>query len=193
VDHDSVLKAVEDTIRNLPGVTDYIYVDADIRERITDLESMCEENGACGGLMPYVNTGVWETLRRQHCFIMIINSSALLLGPAKDLVYIADKKGQVLGEYLTPERREEFRERKDVSFIGDDFILYMGIEAEGEPFFVLPELPFDFLDGIDGVIDVTSGSISTLSDDYIRERYGYKATKQWTHLVGFNMATRGNW
>jgi hypothetical protein len=77
-----------------------------------------------------------------------------------------------------------------VSFLGDDFILYMNVVPEGEPFFVLPEMPFDFLKGIDDVIDVTSASISTLSDDYIRGRFGYKATKHWTHLVGYNLATK---
>ncbi|MCE5296295.1 MAG: hypothetical protein LLG16_04230 [Euryarchaeota archaeon] len=192
MDHEDALKAVENKVRGLPGVIDFIYLDADLRENIVALESACEKNGACGGLMPYINTGVWETLRRQQCFVLIISSSAMLLGPTKDLVYIADKKGQVIGEYLTPERREEFKERTDVSFLGEDFILYMNVEPEGEPFFVLPEMPFDFLKGIDDVIDVTSASISTLSDDYIRDRFGYKATKHWTHLVGFNLATKAD-
>jgi hypothetical protein len=171
-------------------VMDFRYLDPGLRERIVSIERSCEENGACGGLMPFVNTGVWETLRRQHCFILIIDSSALLLEPTKDLVFIADKSGQIIGEYLTPDRRAELQGRTDVSFLSDDFVLYLGVAPEGEPFFVLPELPFKYLDGIDGVIDVTSGSISTLSDDYIRHLMGYVNTKHWTHLVGFNLTTR---
>lgn len=191
MDTATVLKAVEERVKGLSGVMGFTYLDREMKEMITSLEQSCEENGACGGLMPFVNTGVWETLRREHCFIVVMSSSSMLLGPTKDLVYIADKNGQIIGEYLTPERREEFRERKDVTFLGSDFILYMDVVPEGEPYFVLPEIPFGFIDGIDGVIDVTSGSISTLSDDFIRKRMGYADSKHWTHLVGFNLASKG--
>ena len=61
------------------------------------------------------------------------------------------------------------------------------VDIVGEPFFVLPNIEFPYLDGLEGVKDVASGSISTLSDDYIRERLGYSQTKHWTHLVGFNV------
>lgn len=188
---DNVLASVEKRMRSVPGIIDFQYLDEDFRKEIATAENACEANGACGGLMPFVNTGVWETLRRKYCFIIVIRSSISLLEPSKDLVYIMDKRGQIIGEYLTPERREEYHGRNDVQFFGEDFVLYLDVQPEGEPFFVLPEIPFHFLDDVDGVIDVTSGSISTLSDDIIRKKLGHLDSKHWTHLVGFNIENEG--
>jgi len=184
---ESILKKVEGKARSLPGVIDFRFLDKGFKEDIITLERSAEANGACGGLMPFVNTGVWKALDRKHGFVLVVNSSMMILSPTRDVVYISDQGGQIIGEYLTPVRRDEMREREDVCFMGDDFILYLNVVPKGEPFFVLPPIPFQFLDDIRGVRDVTSGSISTLSDDMIRQRLGYQNTKHWTHLVGFNL------
>jgi hypothetical protein len=187
VDQKALLDEVEKTVRGLPGVMDYRLLDDMFRKEVFDLETLAEENGAVGGLMPFVNRGVWETMKRKYCFIIVLSESMLLLGPTRDIVYISDCKGQKLGEYLPPGNRECMQERKDVTFLSDDFVLYLDVEPEGEPFFVLPEMPFNFLEDIPGITNVTSGSISTISDDLIRERLGHMNTKHWTHLVGFDI------
>lgn len=190
MDLEALLQQVEGTVRSLPGVIDYVLLDETLRRDIFDLETSAEANGAAGGLMPFINTGVWETLKRKHCFILVVNSSTVILGHTRDVVYICDKKGQTIGEYLTPERQEEMRDRTDVSFLSDDFVLYLDVVPEGEPYFVLPPIPFQFIDHIEGVKNVISGSISTLSDDMVRNRTGHALTKHWTHLVGFNVDIR---
>ena len=187
LDRDRVLRAVEQRSRDLPGVIDFHYLDTEFKETLIALERSAEENGACGGLMPFVNTGVWKALDRKHGFVLVVNSSMMILSPTRDVVYIADQDGQIVGEYLTPSRRGEIKDRDDVCFLSEDFIFYLNVVPKGEPYFVLPPIPFQFLDDISGVKDVTSGSISTLADDMVRERLGYSQTKHWTHLVGFNI------
>lgn len=184
-----MLQAVEKRVRSLPGVMGYYPLSDEFRKEVFDLETQAEENGALGGLMPFINRGVWAALKRENCFIIVVNESMLLLGPTRDVVFISDAKGQKLGEYLPPGHRDEFEGRKDVSFLSDDFIIYLEVQPEGEPFFVLPEIPFHFIDDIEGVWNVTSGSISTLTDDMIRQRLGFAETKHWTHLVGFDYKT----
>ena len=71
--------------------------------------------------------------------------------------------------------------------IAPDFIIYSDRPMVGEPYFVLPELEFHFLDAIGEVMDVTSGSISTMADDWIRLKRGFVETKHWTHIIGFNL------
>jgi hypothetical protein len=187
MDVQAMFQQVERTVRTLPGVIDYALLDDKFRKDLFDLETTAEENGAAGGLMPFINSGVWETLKREHCFILVVNSSMVILGHARDVVYICDKNGQTIGEYLTPDRREEMKDRKDVSFLSDDFVLYLDVMPEGEPYFVLPPIPFHYIDCIGGVKNVISGSISTLSDDMVRDRLGHAQTKHWTHLVGFDI------
>jgi len=52
---------------------------------------------------------------------------------------------------------------------------------------VLPRVDFPYLEDFPGVANVTSGSISTIADDFIRFRLGYRETKHWTHLIGFDI------
>ena len=188
MDRDQVLRQVEEEVRALPGVIDFRYLDKTLRDDIVALESKAENNGACGGLMPFVNTGVWETLKREHVFVMVVESSIMLLEPTKDVVFISDRSGQIVGEYLTPERREEMKGRKDVVYLSEDFVFYPDVSPHGPPFFVLPPIPFHYIEKVPHVKEVTSGSISTMCDDFVRDRLGYKATKHWTHLVGFNIS-----
>ncbi|OPY31738.1 MAG: hypothetical protein A4E32_01340 [Methanomassiliicoccales archaeon PtaU1.Bin124] len=190
VNPQEILDEVERTVKALPGVMGYVLLDDEFRREIYDTELKAEENGCIGGLMPFVNRGVFETLERDHCFIIVVNESMLLLSQSRDVVFISDEKGQKLGEYLPPNHRDDVRNKPNVSFLSDDFVIYMDVEPEGAPYFVLPMLPFPFLDKIAGVTNVASGSISTLADDLVRSKMGFAETKHWSHLVGFDLADR---
>ncbi|HUL38801.1 MAG TPA: hypothetical protein VLU38_00775 [Methanomassiliicoccales archaeon] len=187
MDRDMVLASVKKRMEGLSGVIAFQYLDADWKKQIVMLEREAESNGACGGLMPFTNRGVWTAFDRAVQFIIVASSESILLGDSEQLVHIEDQKGQIVGEWIGARRMEDFAGRDDVCFLSSDFVLYSSVDIVGEPFFVLPNIEFPYLDGLEGVKDVASGSISTLSDDYIRERLGYSQTKHWTHLVGFNV------
>ena len=187
MDREKVLARVKERVESLPGVIAFKYLDAEWRKGIIDLEREAESNGACGGLMPFTNRGVWLAFDREVQFVIVASSESILLGDSEQLVRIEDQKGQIVGEWIGARRLEELQGRDDVCFLSSDFVLYSGVEIAGEPFFVLPHIDFPYLNGLDGVKEVASGSISTLADDYTRERLGYSQTKHWTHLVGFNI------
>jgi len=184
---ETVLAAVRERIMSFPGVIRMEYLDKELHDRLHELEKEAESNGACGGLMPFTNQGVWESFEREVQLVIVAQSSAKVLGVSSNLVYISDQKGQIVGEWLNPERAEELKGREDICFLGTDFVLYPDVVVEGQTFFVLPPVDFHLLDDVAGVKDVTSGSISTLADDFIRSLWGYQETKHWTHLVGFNL------
>lgn len=189
MEREQVLEKVKTKVRSLPGVLAAEPLTLEMRTAIIGLETEAEKNGACGGLMPFTNRGVWETFRRQEQFVIVIENDSILLGDDRDLVYISDQSGQRVGEWLNGERMKEMAGRDDVCYISPDFILYSDVKPVGEPFFVLPELDFPYLKDIDEVKNVTSGSISTLADDYIRNKLGYANGKHWTHLIGFDIKT----
>ena len=187
MDKVAILKQVEEKLRAIPGVMDVWFLDKQNQTKLESIEREAESHGACGGLMPFVNRGVWATMSREVVLIIVIGSSIPLIGDQFNIVYIEDQNKQVIGEYLTPARLEAFKDRDDVCRIGPDFIIYNDRLPVGEPYFVLPELEFHFLDDIKEVMDVTSGSISTMADDWIRLELGYLETKHWTHVIGFNV------
>ena len=187
MDREAILATVEERVRSIPGVMEVRFLDPALKEEVTNLEVQAEKNGACGGLMPFVNRGVWEALGREVSLIIVGNAE--LLVDNKGLLYMMDQKGQVLGEYVTPQQREKLlKEKPDTKFLSEDFIMHPDVEIHGEPYFLIDEISFDYLDDVPGVIRVTSGSMSTLSDDYVREVLGFAGPNRWTHLVGFDIA-----
>lgn len=187
MDREATLQKVRARIESLPGIIRMEFLDRGFRDTLYKIEKQAEANGACGGLMPFTNSGVWGAFEREVQLIIVAESSAVILGVSNGLVYISDQKGQIVGEWLNSARAEELKDSKDVCFLGSDFVLYPGVDVEGEPFFVLPPIDFPYLDEIEGVQDVTSGSISTLADDYIKSQWGYSESDHWTHLIGFNL------
>jgi len=183
------LEMVRKKVSSLAGVIAFEYLEGEFKETLIRLEREAEKNGACGGLMPFTNQGVWSAFERQVQFVIVASSSTILLGVSDDLVYISDQKGHVVGEWLNAKRREELKDSKEICFLSEDFVLYPNVEVIGEPFFVLPEIEFPYLTNVKGVKNVASGSVSTMADDFIRIKLGYTETKHWTHLVGFDVDT----
>jgi len=186
MDRDEVLANVEKVVLSIPGVVGMRYLDPNLKEEVTRLETLAESNGACGGLMPFVNGGVWDTLAREVTFMVV--GDAHFIVDNEELLYIMDAKGQVLGEYVPPHLKERFvRENPEANFLSEDFVLYPDISVEGEPYFRIAALPFSYLDNVPGITRVISGSVSTLSDDFVRTAMGIVGPKMWTHLVGFDL------
>jgi hypothetical protein len=188
MDRNDVIRNVDERVRSIAGVVDIKYLDEDLKEKVACLERRTEENGAVGGLMPFVNKGVWETLKRENCFVMILGSQDVPFAVPDHVIYLLDQKGQIVGEFLNEDKRREMRSRDDVYFLSDDFVLYHGLEIHGEPYFLVPEIEFHGLDDVEGVTRVTSASISTPSDHLIRSLMGLTTKRLWTHLVGFDFA-----
>jgi hypothetical protein len=186
MDRETILAAVEKRIKAIPGVLDMRFLDPDLKEEVTNLEVQAEKNGACGGLMPFVNRGVWEALGREVSLVIV--GDVHLLVNNRGLLYMMDQKGQVLGEYITPEQREKILEEKpNTRFLSEDFIMHPEVEIQGEPYFLIDEVGFEYLDGVPGITRVTSGSLSTLADDHVREVVGLTGANRWTHLIGFDL------
>jgi hypothetical protein len=185
MNRDHVLKAVKETMEAIPGVVEAIYLDHRLRSEVRVAEEMAEGNGAVGGLIPFTNEGVWESLRRDECFMLVVRSQTLLLEPQHGVVHLVDGTGKIIGEYLTGERRKKAME-DGALLLSDDFVIYPDSQPEGPPRFVLPPLPFHELDGVHGIKDVVSSSVSGPADELIREKFGHLREKHWTHLVAFN-------
>jgi len=183
---DQLRSHIRAALLSFPGIDEVAFLDRNMRDIVGRLEKEAECNGAVGGLMPFVNTGVWETLGRKEVFVLVAQPGVPMLSPQQNLVHIVDRKGQIIGEYLSEDRRKEVLGREDVVWISDDFVLYSDLDISGEPYVRIPPMTFPLLDGIPGINNLTSSSVSTLTDDHLRKVLGFSDTKDWTQLVGFD-------
>lgn len=187
VERNAIRSAVRERLLALKGIEALEYLDQEFRQEIERRERDAEGNGAVGGLMAFVNTGVWDVLTRQEVFVIVAKPHVEILHPQDHLVHIVDQKGQVIGEYLPEGKRENVVLRENAYLLSEDFVLYGDVDIVGEPYFLIPPMTFPPLDGLPDIKNLVSASISTVSDDYIRERLGYAGTKCWTHLVGYDI------
>lgn len=189
MDRDAVLAAVEQRIRAMPGVVDFRFLDDEIKRQINHYELVAESHGAVGGLMPYKNRGVWEVLSRQVSLVIVVDQDFKMDSDLHGVVSMMDPTGQVLGEYVPPGKKEEkLREHPNAFFMSDDFIMYPDRVPVGEPYFLLDEMEVHDFDDIEGITRVTSGSLTTLSDDVVRGLLGCNGPKKWTTMIGFDLA-----
>jgi hypothetical protein len=187
VDREEVRSAVRARMLAMEGVEALVFLDQGFRQEIEAREREAEGNGAVGGLMPFVNTGVWDVLTRSEVFVIVVQPKVELLRPQEHLVHIVDQKGHIIGEYLPEGRRGDDSIMENAYLISEDFIMYGDVDIIGEPYFLIPPMPFSPLEGMPGIKGLVSASISTLSDEYIRNRLGYGDTKCWTHMVGYDV------
>ncbi|KQM11554.1 hypothetical protein AOA80_07660 [Methanomassiliicoccales archaeon RumEn M1] len=185
-EREAVLAEVERAVLKIPGVEGMRFLDPELKEEITRLELLAEQNGACGGLMPFRNGGVWAALSREVSLIVVGN--AHLIVHNEGLLYMMDTSGQVIGEYVPPHLKERFvKEHPNANFLSDDFVLHSDVTVQGEPYFLIDEVDFPYLENIEGITRLTSGSVSTMSDDMVRSLMGFDGPQRWTHLVGFDL------
>lgn len=187
VDRLELRSIVRELVLALPGVDAMEFLDQGFRQELEARERGAEGNGAVGGLMPFVNTGVWDVLTRHEVLVIVIRPNIEFLSPQEHVVHIVDQKGQIIGEYLPEGRREDVHLRENAYLLSEDFILYGDVDIVGEPYFRIPSMTFPQLNGVKGIHNLVSASISTISDDYIRMRLGFEGTKHWTHLVGYDL------
>lgn len=185
-EREAVLANVERRVLAIPGVEAVRFLGPELKEEITRLELLAEKNGACSGLMPFRNGGVWAALSREVSLMVVGNDNLIVQN--EGLLYLMDATEQVIGEYVPPHLKGEFlKQHPDANFLSDDFVLHPNVVVHGEPYFLIGEVPFPYLDNTEGITKVTSGSVSTMSDDWFRSKIGLEGPKLWTHLLGFDL------
>ncbi|MCX6651528.1 MAG: hypothetical protein NT131_07735 [Methanomassiliicoccales archaeon] len=178
---------VRERLLSYDGVDALEFLDPGFREELERREREAEANGAVGGMMAFVNTGVWDVLSRQEVFIIVVRPDVIILAPQEHLVHIVDQKGHIIGEYLPEGRREGMELRENAYLLSEDFVLYGDVDIVGEPYFRIPPMTFPLLKDVPEIKNLVSASISTISDDYARRRLGFENTKHWTHLIGYDL------
>ncbi|MHC1604769.1 MAG: hypothetical protein ACXQTP_02200 [Candidatus Methanofastidiosia archaeon] len=180
-----VTDEVKKTLLAIPGVIDARFLNDEEKIKIKKLEKLAEENGAAGGLMEFINEGVWVALDKKHTVLVIADNKQGFRDPPSSWTLMVDKNRNVVGEWIPKENIPEYKTKDNVQFISEDFVIYTDRKRYGKCFFLMPPIPFPELDGLKIIKNVASGSVSAPADMYLKKVAGIEEN-YWTILVGFD-------
>lgn len=184
---EDILSEVEERLQQFRGLKGLRFVDEEFKKSIEEMERQAESNSVEAGLMRVINEGFWSTMEREVQVSLVLTPDNYLIRRSSELLKLKDSEGNLLGEWINPERAMEMKDRRDVHFISNDFVLYKGADMEGEPHFVLPDVDFVYLEGVEGISNITSSSPSGPADEYIRKEMGFDEPKLMSHIIGFDL------
>ncbi|MHC1598590.1 MAG: hypothetical protein ACXQS3_05895 [Candidatus Methanofastidiosia archaeon] len=180
-----IIEEVKERASVVPGIVCVKILTEEEKIKTRKLEKMAEENGAAGGLMDFVNEGVWAALDKEHVLLIVADNDQGFRDPPESWTLMVDEEKNVIGEWLPKNKIEEFKKKKNVHFIGDDFVLYTDRKRVGRSYFLLPAMPFPELESVKNIKNITSGSVSPPADMYLKKLTGI-TENYWTILVGFD-------
>lgn len=177
-------------IEKMDGVLDVQELPNENRDALMKVESSREKD-----IIPVVNKGLKECLKRDFCLVML--KTGKFRFPPEPTVLLVTDNGKVMGqEIISPEDRKKFNKQDDAYFLSRDFVIFkpsrntMNLHNDKE-LFLLPSIPFPELNNIEGISDVVSCSPSTLGDAYLKNKYGYPEDPHIaTILVGFSLKNK---
>jgi len=183
-DHEAHL--MEAALRRLLGSLAEVYglrlLSDEERSHLRHLEEAAEQTGAAGGLMEFVNEGIWQALDSDEVYA--VTTGAMTDEPPAPWTIMLDEDDKLIGEWLPKSRIAEARESKRCIFLSDDFVMYRHPKPRGKSRFVMPYicLPLEEAESRFSVCGV--GSPSTPADEYIRSLMGNPGTEVATLLLG---------
>jgi len=184
-----VLREVKRTLRGISGITGIWQPLPEDLRRILKLEKEGEEK-ALMGMAKGFNEGLREVLKRQ--VVLAVAFHPELRRPSGPTV-ILKSGGEVVGEDVSnSERLKELKERSEVLFISENFVIYkdkLKRSTLKDMVVLFPPLSFPKLGGVNGVKDVVSAWPTVPVDLYIKGRAGWNTSdpKSGTMLIGFNL------
>lgn len=157
---------VQEVIELLKGMEGSVHVfrlDDRSRKRLIEIES--EIKATLG--ISCLNVGVEECLDRQHV-VVVIKDKRFRPPPEPTVLLVADGGEFVLGREIFPHEREEFKDKENVMFLSQDFVVFTDRMPKTKECFLMPPVPFPEVAALKGVTRCVSCSPSPLGDIFVR-------------------------
>jgi len=158
------LEEVLKVLAKLKGVRHSFYLTKSMRAGLAKIEKHYPSIGP----LTIKNKGVAECLRKTH--VACIIKDRHFRAPPHATVYLIDESGKIVGRELLPGERVTSTKKRKVIMLGNDFAVFFEKGTGKGAHFVLPSVPFDEVEELDGVKSVCSSSPSTAGDYYLRKR-----------------------
>ena len=177
------INSIVDTLKNMEGSVAVFPINLESKDKIWDIEK--DLKGSLG--IAVRNTGVQECLQRRY--VLCIVKDRRFRPPPEPTVLLIGDDDTVLGEEVVPSNREKLKERDDLIFLSEEFVIYPNRKPTMKECFLMPPVSFPELESFPGVTDVVSCSPSAPADVMLRTMHGLEDNPKYASiLVGFNVA-----
>jgi len=171
---------IQKRLKSVKGIIDVKLMSPEDIEKIREFEIQAEKNKAAGGMMDFINEGVWEVLSKGTVFLIFIDESFSDRKHGQSLTLMKDPSGNILGRLLRKDEIPEYKNRDDVIFLGEDFVIYSNVKTEGKPYFLIPAQKVEELKDLNGI----SASLCVPTDLFFKEKYNIKGNNLGTVIIG---------
>jgi len=169
-------------LKSVEGIIDAFILSPDDIDKVREFEIQAEKNKAAGGMMDFINEGVWQVLSKGAVFLIFIDETFSDRKHGQSLTLMKDPSGNTLGKLLRKDEISEYKKRDDVLFMGEDFVIFTNVRTQGKPFFVIPAQELDELKDLKGI----SASLCVPTDLFFKEKYQIKGEKLGTVIIGID-------
>ncbi len=171
---------IQKSLKSVKGIIDVKLMSPEDIEKIREFEIQAEKNKAAGGMMDFINEGIWEVLSKGMVFLIFIDESFSDRKHGQSLTLMKDPSGNILGRLLRKDEIPEYKNRDDVLFLGEDFVIYSNVKTEGKPYFLIPAQKVEELKDLNGI----SASLCVPTDLFFKEKYNVKGNNLGTVIIG---------
>ena len=88
-------------LKSIDGIIDAFEMSQEDIDKTRELEIQAEKNKAAGGMMDFINEGVWEVLSKGSLFLIFIDESFSDRKYGESLTLMKDPSGNILGKLLS--------------------------------------------------------------------------------------------
>jgi len=169
-------------LKSIDGIIDAFVMSQEDIDKTRELEIQAEKNKAAGGMMDFINEGVWEVLSKGSLFLIFIDESFSDRKYGESLTLMKDPSGNILGKLLSKEEIPEYRKRDDVLFMGEEFVIFTNVKTQGKPYFVIPAQEIEELKDLKAI----SASLCVPTDLFFKEKYNISGEKLGTVIIGLD-------
>ena len=173
---DDILKK----LKSIKGILDAFLLSEEEISKIREFEIQAEKNKAAGGMMDFINEGVWKVLSKELIFLTFIDETFSERKHDQSLTLMKDPSGNTLGKLLRKDEIPEYKNRNDVLFMGEEFVIFTNVKTQGKPYFVIPAQEIEELKDLNGI----SASLCVPTDLFFKEKYNIDGEKLGTVIIG---------
>ncbi|OPY31722.1 MAG: hypothetical protein A4E32_01324 [Methanomassiliicoccales archaeon PtaU1.Bin124] len=185
-EHSPAMASVDEAVRIIKGMQGVLQVfplGEETREGVLQVERCIKSQMG----MQVKNEGMEQCMKRQ--FVLCILKNGTFRPPPEPTVQLIADDGIVIGTEIIKGDHHKYKDRDDLIWLSEDFVLYKDARPKHQEYFFMPPVSFPELADELGFRNVVSCSPSPPGDMVIKNHHKIvDDPKNATILVGFDVA-----